>query len=179
VRPISVLALLAITLTWSSPLVAQSGEALIRQAGAFTPVPNPTFVADKRVEYKVAWDLSQAPAKPGELTPGVARPAGFFMLAEANGVDRARVHLALIVYGGATTAVLTNEAHKAVTGVDNPNIALLQAMTDAGVQVIVCGQALAGKKIARDQVLPFVKVATSATFARATLHAQGYATFTP
>jgi intracellular sulfur oxidation DsrE/DsrF family protein len=158
---------------------AQSGEALIRQAGAFTPVPNPSFLADKSVEYKVVWDVNQAPAKPSELTPGIARPAGFFMLAEANGVDRAHVHLALIVYGGATNAILTNDAYKAATGEDNPNLPLLKALTDAGVQVIVCGQALAGRKVARDQVLPFVKVATSATFARATLHAQGYATFQP
>jgi intracellular sulfur oxidation DsrE/DsrF family protein len=63
--------------------------------------------------------------------------------------------------------------------VDNPNFALLKALTDAGVQVIVCGQSLVRQKIAREQLPPFVKVSTSATIARAVLHAQGYANFAP
>jgi len=159
--------------------IAQAGEDILRKAGTFAPVPDPSFPGDKSVEYKVVWDVTDGPAKPSELTPGLARPAGFLMQTDANGINRKRVHLALIVHGAATTAMLTNEQYKAATGVDNPNIALMQAMSDAGVQIIVCGQALAGRKITRDQLLPFVKVATSATLARATLHAQGYATFTP
>lgn len=158
---------------------ARASDALLRAMGASAPVPNPSFVAPADVEYKVVWDVTAAPATPGEIPAGLARPANFLMMAEANGVARARVHLAIIVFGGATSSILTNEAYRAAHGVDNPNIALLRAMTDAGVQVIVCGQAMAGRKISRDQVLPFVRVATSATFARATLHAQGYATFAP
>jgi intracellular sulfur oxidation DsrE/DsrF family protein len=160
-------------------LTAQTGEALLKKVGTSTPIPNPSFVADKTAEYKVAWDVTAAPDKPDAMPAGIARPANFLMMADENGLDRKRVHLAIILHGGATSAVMTNEAYKAAKGVDNPNIALLKAMTDAGVQVIVCGQALAGAKIAREQVLPFVKVATSATFARATLHARGYATFEP
>jgi len=172
-------ALIAVPFALPAALAAQTGEALIRKVGASTPVPNPSFVGDKTVDYKVAWDVTAAPDKPDAMPAGLARPANFLMMAEENGLDRKRVHLAIILHGGATSAVLTNEAYKAAKGVDNPSIALIKAMTDAGVQVIVCGQSLANNKIARDQVLPFVKVATSATFARATLHAQGYATFEP
>lgn len=158
---------------------AQDGEALIRKAGAFTPIPNPGFTADKSLELKVVWDLTEAPATPTETVPGLSRPANFFMLAEAEGVPRARVHLAVLVYGGATSGLLANAHYRAAKGVDNPNVALLKAMSDAGVQIIVCGQSLVRQKIAREQLLPFVKVSTSATIARATLHAQGYATFLP
>lgn len=172
-------AMVAVLFVSPLPAAAQSGEALIRKLGASNPVPNTTFGGDKTVEYKVAWDVTVAPAKPGELTPGLTQPANFLVMAETNGLDRKRVHLALIVHGGATFSIMTDAAYKALHGVDNPNTALLQALSDAGVQVIVCGQALISRKVARDQVLPFVKVATSATFARATLHAQGYATFTP
>lgn len=178
-RPLTAAALIAATFLLAPPVGAQTGEALIQKLGASTPVPNPSFPADKTVDYKVVWDVNGAPATPGELTPGMTRPAGFLVMADANGLDRKRVHLALIVYGGATNALLANAHYKAATGVDNPNIPLLQALNDAGVQVIVCGQALAGRKIPREQLLPFVKVATSATMARATLHAQGYATFMP
>lgn len=173
------LSVCSVLLVAAAPLGAQSGDALLKKFGNIAPVPNPSFAADKTVDYKVAWDVTAAPSKPDSMPAGLARPAGFLAQTDANGIDRTRVHLAIIIFGGATNAVLTNDAYKAATGVDNPNIALLQAMTDAGVQVIVCGQALAGRKILREQVLPFVKVATSATFARATLHAQGYATFAP
>lgn len=163
----------------STPAAGQGSDAVLKKYGTVTAVPNPSFKGDASVEYKVLWDVSTAPARPDSMPAGIARPANFMAQAEANGLDRKKVHLAIIVSGGAIGSVMTNDAYRAANGVDNPNIALLQAMSDAGVQIIACGQALAGRKIAREQVLPFVKVATSATFARATLHAQGYATFQP
>lgn len=170
---------LALATLAPSSAVAQTGEALIKKVGASTEVPNVTFGADRSVEYKVAWDVTEGPAKPGDATAGFARPANFLVMADANGLDRKKVHLAIIVHGTATSALLSNAGYRAMHGVDNPNVALLQALNGAGVQIIVCGQALINRKVPRDQLLPFVKVATSATFARATLHAQGYATFTP
>jgi intracellular sulfur oxidation DsrE/DsrF family protein len=47
------------------------------------------------------------------------------------------------------------------------------------VQVIVCGEALINRKLSRDDLLPFVKIAPTASLALATLHAQGYAVFRP
>jgi intracellular sulfur oxidation DsrE/DsrF family protein len=158
---------------------AQEGEALIRKAGAFAPIPNPSFAADKSVELKVVWDVTETPATPSDVVSGFSRPANFFLLADAEGVPRARVHLALLVHGGSTPSLMTNEHYKAAKGVDNPNIPLLKAMADAGVQIIVCGQSIVRQKIAREQLLPFVKVSTSATIARAVLHAQGYTTMVP
>ena len=73
-------------------------------------------------------------------------------MADASGLSRRNVHLAIIGHGAAMQSVLGNDAYKAATGKDNASIALLDA-------------------------LPLVNVATSATMARATLHAQGYATF--
>jgi intracellular sulfur oxidation DsrE/DsrF family protein len=163
----------------TQPACAQTGEALIRKVGAGAPIANPSFPAQKDLVYNVAWDVTEGPAKPEEATEGFARPANFLVMSDANGLDRKKVHLAIIVHGTATQSLLGNDAYKAATGKDNANIALLEALNDAGVQVIVCGQSLVKNKVPRDKLLPFVKVATSATMARATLHAQGYATFTP
>lgn len=178
-RRLNSLVLAAAVLLLPRLAAAQEGEALIRKVGAFTPIPNPGFAADKSLELKVVWDVTEAPAAPSDVVPGFSRPANFFMLAEAEGVPRARVHLALLVHGSATPGLLANDHYKAAKGVDNPNIALLKAMSDAGVQIIVCGQSLVRQKIAREQLLPFVKVSTSATIARAVLHAQGYTTMVP
>lgn len=170
---------LAISLLLASPSVVQgqTGEALIKSLGTSSPVPNPSFPADKALTYKIAWNVTAAPEKPEQLADGFRRPANFLTMTDAEGVPRSQVHLAVIVYGGATKSLMHGAAYKAATGADNGSIPLLEALDAAGVQVIVCGQAIAKLKIAREQLLPFVKVATSATMARATLAAQGYATF--
>jgi intracellular sulfur oxidation DsrE/DsrF family protein len=158
---------------------AQTGEALLKKIGTGNRIENPTFPGNRKLEYKVAWDVTEGAAKPEDPTAGFSVPANFLMMADENGLDRKKVHLAIIVHGTATQSLLSNEAYKAATGKDNPNVAVLEALNGAGVQVIVCGQALISRKVPRDKLLPFVKVATSATMARATLHAMGYATFTP
>jgi intracellular sulfur oxidation DsrE/DsrF family protein len=175
-RPATVLAL-ALALAVPSLARAQARDSLIHALGAFSPVADPSFPVDRSLTYKVAWDVTAAPEKPGELAGGFRRPANFLTMTDAGGVPRAQVQLAIIVYGGATKSLMHNAAYKAATGVDNGSIPLLEALHAAGVEVIVCGQAMARTKVAREQLLPFVKVATSATMARATLAARGYATF--
>lgn len=177
-RPVT-LATLVLGSVVALPVVtrAQSADSLIHRLGAFTPVPDPGFRADRSLTYRIAWDVTAAPEKPGEIAPGFRRPANFLTMTDAEGVPRAQVQLAIIVFGPATRSLMHNAAYKAATGSDNGSIPLLEALHAAGVQVIVCGQAMARTKVTRDQLLPFVQVATSATLARATLAARGYATF--
>lgn len=179
-RPIACLLAAAVVIVGTaSPAVAQQGEALLRIEGKFIPVPNPEAVAPKNLVYKVAWDVTVGPEKPGEVTSGFRTPANFLMMTDTSGIPRKNVHLAMIVHGTATRSLLQNEAYKAATGVDNPNIALLEALHAAGVDVYVCGQALISRHVPRDKLLPFVKTSISATLVRAVLNAQGYASMTP
>ncbi len=153
---------------------AQAGDALIRELGAGPPVASPTFPAPKDLTYRVAWHVTQAPEKAGDIVPGFKTPANFLVMADDNGVPRTNVHLAIIVHGHATKSLLQNEAYKEMTGSDNASIPLLEALNKAGVKIVVCGVALINRKVPRDQLLPFVTVATSATLAHAVLAAQGY-----
>ena len=168
---------LATFLLAPAALAAQTGEALIQKLGASPPTANPTFPAARDVEYKVAWDVNKGPETPGALVEGFRLHANFLVLADQEQVPRKNVHLAIIVYGTAAQSLLARDAYKAATGAENESIPLLEALNAAGVKVIVCGVALINRKIPREGLLPFVQVATSATMARATLHAQGYATF--
>jgi intracellular sulfur oxidation DsrE/DsrF family protein len=163
----------------AAPAVAQQGEALLRTEGKFEPIAKPEFAAPKSLVYKIVWDVTVGPAKPGDVTEGFRVPANFLMMADTSGIPRKNVHLALIVHGTATRSLLQNDAYMAATGVDNPNIALLEALHGAGVEVIVCGQALVNRKVPRDKLLPFVKTAISATLARAVLTSEGYVSMTP
>lgn len=159
--------------------MAQAGGTVIQREGASPIMADPTFPAPKDLIYKVSWDVNVGPDQPADVVPGFRRPANFLRLMEVNGVPARNVHLAIIVYGTATRSLLNNEAYKAATGADNGSIELLRALHDAGVQIIVCGEALINRNVPRDQLLPFVKVASTATVARAVLAMQGYATFAP
>lgn len=176
IRPIVRLAFAAL-LSVPAFATAQTGEELIRTLGASSPIPNPEFPADKKAAYRIAWDVTTGAEKPDGIAPGFRRPANFLFMADAEGLSRKKVHLAIIVRGAAAKSLRNNAAYKAAAGVDNASIPLLEALHAAGVQIIVCGQALVGLKVPREELLPFVKVATSATMARATLHAQGYVAF--
>lgn len=179
-RPLATLLIVAaalVALAGPTSLQAQSPEAVIRKHGGGPLIEKPSFRAPADLVYKVVWDVNVGPEKPDGLVDGFRRPAGFLLQADDNGVPRKNVHLAIIVYGTAARSLLNNAAYKAETGADNASIELLEALHKSGVRVIVCGEALIGRKIARDQLLPFVEVATTATMARAVLAAQGYSTF--
>ena len=156
---------------------AQRGADLLTRMADGPEVTAPTFAAPKTLQYKVSWDVTTGPTDPAEIVAGFRRPASFFRQMDQQGVPRANIKLALIVHGTATRSLLNNAAYKAATGKDNASIALLEALNEAGVQIIVCGQALINRNVPRGELLPFVKVATSATAARAILAAQGYATW--
>jgi hypothetical protein len=53
---------------------------------------------------------------------------------------------------------VTNDAYKArFNGQDNPNVALIHELKQAGVDFRVCGQGLLGRKIEQSQLLPDIQ----------------------
>jgi intracellular sulfur oxidation DsrE/DsrF family protein len=162
------------------PLVrAQTSAEAIRKYGSGPIATDITFPMAKDLHYRIAWGVNAGPEKVDSVVPGFRDAASFLYVSDANAVPRSNVHLAIVVWGSATHSVLKNEAYKAAKGTDNASIQLLQALNDAGVQIIVCGVALINRKLSASDLLPFVKVAPTATHALATLHAQGYAVFRP
>jgi intracellular sulfur oxidation DsrE/DsrF family protein len=153
----------------------QSGPVLMR-GGKHYPVPNPTFAAPADQSYKIAWDVKVAATKPDSVNAAFDVPARFLNQSAAIGVPRANVHIAIVVHGTAGDELLSNAEYRARKGVDNPNIPLLEEMSNAGVQIILCGQTMGSRKMTRDQILPFVKVSPSAVWAHAVLQKQGFTT---
>jgi intracellular sulfur oxidation DsrE/DsrF family protein len=152
---------------------------LIKQHGSGPIASDISFPMLKDVPYRVAWGVNVGPESPDSVVPGFRNAARFLHVSDASGVPRANVHQAIVVWGSATFSLLKNERYKAAKGSDNASIALLQALNEAGVQIIVCGEALINRKLSPSDLLPFVKIAPTATHALATLHAQGYAVFRP
>ena len=171
---------LAAVLLFPSGSSAQASSAdVIKQQGSGAIATGITFPMPSDLNYRIAWGVNVGPTKPDSVVPGFRQAASFLFVSDANGVPRANVDLAIVVWGTATHSLLKNEAYKAAKGSENASIPLLQALSDAGVQVIVCGVALINRKLSPGDLLPFVKVAPTATHALATLHAQGYGILTP
>lgn len=163
-----------------SPAVAghaQTGDALLKAVTSYTPVPNPSFPVPPDAVYRAVWDASKGTEKPGDIDPVFIAVASFLVMAEEAGVPRSNVKLALVVHGNSARNLLQDDAYRAMTGVPNPNIPILEALHARGVQVIICGQAIPNRKLPGEKLLPFVQVSLSATFAHVTLHSQGYFQF--
>ena len=69
---------------------------------------------------------------------------------------------------------MKNDAYKARFGHDNPNVALIHELKQAGVDLRVCGQGLLGRKIDQSQVLPDIQVDLWALTTMVNLQLRGY-----
>jgi intracellular sulfur oxidation DsrE/DsrF family protein len=85
-------------------------------------------------------------------------------------------HLKFVaVASGEATGIVLDDAHyKSTFGESNPNLALIAALLHAGVDIVVCGQAVAEHKYEYEWVDSSVKVALSALTTITTLEERGY-----
>jgi len=166
--------------------VAVAGAAAVEQAARPTPgpvfekygpvfdVPNADLMPDPSAVQKVVFDVTESPDDKSAVNPGVVSLARFFNLYARAGAPPKNLQLALVAHGAATKDVVGHPGYRKRFGADNPNLELLAALVDKGVRVYVCGQALAARGVARDELAPDVKVALSATAALLQLQSEGH-----
>lgn len=73
------------------------------------------------------------------------------------------------------TDLVLSDAYRRKHSTENPNLAPLQALSEMGVEVHVCGHALAAQKISTEEVSSTVVVDLSALISLATLQLNGWA----
>ncbi len=139
--------------------------------GKHADVPGVSLDASTRL--KVAFDAISA-AKVGEMNHQFDSLARFINMHVASGVPQENIRLALVVHGGAALDVLNAKAYKQKQGGENANIALVRALLDNGVKVIMCGQSFMGHGLSRDMLIQGVELELSAMTAHALLQQQGY-----
>ena len=91
--------------------------------------------------------------------------------------------MAIILHGPATKAALSHEGYAKHTDsyktdlgkTKNPHLELIQKLKKAGVDIYVCGRALAHHGYATSEVAPEVKMAVSAATVNINLQMDGYA----
>ncbi|MCO6453955.1 MAG: DsrE family protein [Pirellulaceae bacterium] len=133
---------------------------LIQGAGGIRPLPR--AAEPPRAGTAVVFDITRL-EEPGKVVAGIDRMARLLNLYAAGGVDVRQARFALVLHGDATVAALGHDAFRRHTKVEqNPNLRLLAEFRKLGVEVYVCGQALAHKRFAHDDVAGELTVAVSA-----------------
>ena len=149
-------AILMVALGANSPMRAQeSGKSpaplLVPGYDAARDVPGAAELPDPTIDYKVLFSVSNGAKDPAaEVNPMLPTLARYLNTLGKYGVPANHRHLVVMFHQRSPDfdIVMTNEAYKArYNGKDNPNIALIHALKQAGVEFRACGQALGGRKI--------------------------------
>lgn len=137
-------------------------------------IPGAKELPDPKMDYKVVFNVA-ANAKDDEVHPTLKTIALYLNTLAHNGVPASHRHIVAVFHQGGGDAVLANDVYKARhKDVDNPNVAMLKELKQAGVELRVCGQGLLGKKLEPSQVLPGVQVDLWAMTTMVNLQLRGY-----
>jgi intracellular sulfur oxidation DsrE/DsrF family protein len=167
---------LAVTLTLSGAALGQTGQGLpIPGVDPARDVPGAREVPDPKTEYKVLFDVASAASKPTDVNPMLQAAARYLNTLAKVGVPAEHRKLAVIFHQGGTPAILKNDAYRARNnGQDNPNIAIIQALKKAGVELHVCGQAVLGMKIDPKDIQPEIQLDLWALTTIVNMELRGY-----
>jgi intracellular sulfur oxidation DsrE/DsrF family protein len=154
---------------------AQTAPQVITAAGAYHPLPKAAYQPDRNATYKVVFALTKAADKPDQINPGIERVARTVNLYAAAGVPLDHLKFVAVAYGQATGLVLDDEHYKAQFGSINPNLAVISQLRKAGVDVAVCGQAMAEHHYPDEWASKDVTLSLSALTTITVLEQQGYA----
>jgi len=151
----------------TGPVFAEFGpHAAAAVEGAKTLAPD--------TEFNVAFDVVK-PAEDSARSRAIESAARFINMHAANDVDPANIRVAIVVHGKASLDLISDEAWAAKgKGDANPSAALIRALLDHGVRVILCGQSGAANGVASAELIPGVETALSAMTAHALLQQRGY-----
>ncbi len=150
------------------------GKLPVASANAAKDFPGAKELPDPNTDYKVVFSVS-AKVKDDEVHPMLKMIGLYLNTLAHNGVLAKNRHIAAMFHQGGGDAVLANEVYKARhNGVDNPNIAVLKELHEAGVELRVCGQGLMGKKVDPAQLLPGVQADLWAMVTMVNLQSRGY-----
>lgn len=154
---------------------AQSAQfPLVKDFGGIYEVPGATERPDGSLDYYILVDMTTAGEDNAEISRWVDNIARMMNLHGLAGVSKERMHVKVVVHGGAIATVMNNEVYQKRYSVDNPNISVYKALEAAGVEVLVCGQSLRARNLTKADLYDGVNVAFSALTTVTTYVPKGY-----
>ena len=135
---------------------------VIKDFGAVHPRPDAAVQPDPSAEYKVIVDVVHGDDDHTAVLGSLQRLARMVNLLGYAKVPSNRVHIVAVLQGHATFAATSNAAYRKFFKVDNPNLKILHELKQSGVELLVCGQALAEGGLVDTDVGPDITVSLSA-----------------
>lgn len=147
---------------------------LVKGFGGIYEVPEASENPDGSLDYYVLVDMTTAATDNSEVSRWVDNVARMMNLHGLAGVSNDRMHVKVVVHGGAIFTLLNNESYQKQFNVDNPNIAAYKALEAAGAEIMVCGQSLRARSLTKSDLYDGAKVALSALTTVTTYAPKGY-----
>ncbi|HAK56307.1 MAG: DsrE family protein [Vicinamibacterales bacterium] len=170
--------ILMLTCASVGPIEAQTGQALpVPGHEAVWDVPGAHQLPDPNTEYKVVFSVAQGAQDPTDVNPMLPVIARYLNTLAKYGVPSEHRHLVVMFHQRTADfdIVMTNDAYRdRYEGQDNPNVALIRKLTEAGVEFRVCGQGLIAREIDAAQVNPDIQVDLWAMTSMIDLQLDGY-----
>ncbi|CAM4254469.1 DsrE family protein [Gillisia limnaea] len=149
-------------------------EKPISNFGPTYPIENPDYKTSLSEEYKVVFDITKASEDPSQLNKYVEAIARFLNMHAEAGKPLNTMDVYVVMHGGAAQTLLKNQFYNELYNTDNPNIALFEALSDHGVEIILCGQTSKARNISEERRIPEAKISLSAMTALIQLQNDGY-----
>lgn len=147
---------------------------IVKGHGGIYEIKDATEVPDPSKEYKIIVDLTSAGNNPASINRYVDNVARLMNLHGLAGVPKERLHVKVVVHGGAIYSLTNDEKYQERYRTDNPNLEVFEALKEAGADIYVCGQSLIARKLTSDDLWPGVQIAHSAMTTITTYVPQGY-----
>ena len=174
--PKLVTALSLLTFTFCISLTAQTTKSgpIITDFGEVWEISEPDHEIDKNLEYKAVFDIMNSPDNHEKLNATIETAARFLNMHAQSGVPADQLKIALVVHNKASKDIITNEAYQKRYGTNNPNYDLVQALLDAGGQIIFCGQSSLSRGFPKEELIDGVQLSLSAMTALIQLQNEEY-----
>lgn len=159
----------------SSFVLAQTPQfPIVKGYGGIFEIKDATERPDPSLEYKILVDLASASENDKEISRWVDNVARMMNLHGLAGVPKEKIHVKVIIHGGAVFTLLNDANYREKYQVDNPNLKVYQALQEAGAEIMICGQSMVMRKLAKEDLWSGVKIAHSALTTITTYVPQGY-----
>lgn len=155
--------------------MAQTAQfPIVKGFGGIYEVPDAVESPDPSLEYHIIVDMSTGATDDAQISRWVDNVARLVNLHGIAGVPKDKMHVKVVVHGGAIFTVMNNKKYQEKFKMDNPNIPVYKALQDAGIEVYVCGQSMHARNLEKNDLYDGVNVALSALTTLTTYVPKGY-----
>lgn len=123
---------------WKTPTIEGYGKIADYENVAIKP--------DPKQDYKVFFNITEAKEREG-VNESLWKIARLINLLENAGVPKDNIDIACVISGPATNITLSEDSYFKKQSKTNPNLDLMEKLTNYGVEIHLCGQAAAKHKI--------------------------------